>query len=124
MSDKLTASDLCPSAYGAVSAKKCVPATNVSVETANSKEGFGLINAASSPIPSIACVLGWEKKWRMMSNSEFNLKSSAGWCLEYVIVSFWQSAMKSEQVNNELQCSKNERIAYYKHHSAAHQKGI
>jgi len=52
---------------------------------------------------------------------QFNLKSSVGWCLACVVVSFWQGVITCYY--NELQRSKKERTACYKHHSVSHLKG-
>ena len=69
-SDRLTASDLCPSCRGSVSAKKWVPETSISVEMAICVPGTGVNNAQSSPIPSEAFLTGFVKYLAIRSNSE------------------------------------------------------
>src|SRR5687767_9660885 len=77
MSERFTASALCPRFSGSTSGKKCVPETIVSVETARSMPLVTSIRAASSPTPSTAFAAG-RVKWRAMrSNSELSLSAIA-----------------------------------------------
>ena len=61
MSERLTASALCPSRSGSASAKKCVPETSMSTVTTSSMPFRGRMTAASSPTPSRVCGAGWVK---------------------------------------------------------------
>src|SRR5262249_12876113 len=67
MSERFTASALCPRFSGSTSGKKCVPATMVSVETASSMPRDRPTSAQSSPTPSTALVAG-RVKWRAISS--------------------------------------------------------
>src|SRR4051812_9648437 len=69
MSERLTASALCPRFSGSTSGKKCVPETMVSVETARSMPLVTSISAQSSPTPSTALAAGRVKCRAMRSNS-------------------------------------------------------
>ena len=62
MSETFTARVFQPSASGSVSARKCVPSTNRSVDTTSSCPGVGTTSAPSSPTPSTVWRVGRLKK--------------------------------------------------------------
>src|SRR5262249_40080353 len=70
MSERFTASALCPRFSGWTSGKKCVPETIVSVDTARSMPLVTSTSAASSPTPSTALGVGRVKCFAIRSNSE------------------------------------------------------
>src|SRR3954463_11351584 len=69
MSDRFTASALCPRFSGFTSGKKCVPETIVSMEIARSMPLVTSTSAQSSPTPSTALAAGRVKCRLMSSNS-------------------------------------------------------
>src|SRR6476619_4226726 len=78
MSERFTASALCPRFSGSTSGKKCVPETIVSVETARSMPLVTSISAQSSPTPSTAFAAG-RVKWRA-------IRSNSGEFLSFAIL--------------------------------------
>ena len=70
MSETLTASAFHPISYGAASAKKCVPATDMSVETTSCMPSATVSKAASSPTPKSVCLHARVKYFLIKLNSE------------------------------------------------------
>src|SRR5574343_1700902 len=68
-SERLTASAFQPRFFGSVSGKKCVPATSMSVVTANCLPGVGWSGAQSSPGPRMAEGVGRAKYLSISANS-------------------------------------------------------